>query len=46
VEHAIVILVAMGAGMQTVNLFLAGYLMKRVDQCVIDLREHERRSDK
>lgn len=41
-EHATEILVAMGAGIQAVNLFLAGYLLKRVDQNATNLIIHER----
>ena len=41
-EHLTEILIAAGAGMQTVNLFLVSYLLKRVDGVSSDLVEHER----
>lgn len=36
------ILMAVAVMMQTFNLFIAGYLLKRVDTADLNLRTHER----
>lgn len=36
------IMMAAGAAVQTINLFLAGYLLKRTDTLAADLVYHER----
>lgn len=41
-EAIVEVLVAAGAAIQTVNLFLAGYLLKRTDSLQQDLIIHER----